>query len=415
MGHARVGIIHYSAPPVIGGVERVIAEHVRLLVQLGYQTAVITGRGDPNALPKETEFIKIAELDSQHPLILEISSNLERGKVPEEFFEALEGLKEKLVPVLAGFDKLIVHNIFTKHFNLPLTAALVNLLDGEKIKGIIAWCHDLTWTSPSSGSKVHPGYPWDLIRSYHPKVQYVVVSTSRQSELAGLFGCPTDRIEVIYNGVDPTEVLGLSLDSHALISRLEMLESDINLLMPVRVTKAKNIEYALEVTAAIKNASVSPKLVLTGPPDPHDSMSMEYYQSLLELRRNLGVDNEMRFVFESGPNPDQGYLISSRVVGDLLRISDVMFMPSHREGFGMPVLEAGLAGIPVVSTGVPAAVEIAADRILIFQKDQPAEQTAQNIINLVNSNPISRLRRQVLQNYTWKAIFKRQIEPLLNR
>jgi glycosyltransferase involved in cell wall biosynthesis len=74
-----------------------------------------------------------------------------------------------------------------------------------------------------------------------------------------------------------------------------------------------------------------------------------------------------------------------------------------------------LAGIPVVSTGVPAAVEIAADRILIFQKDQPAEQTAQNIINLVNSNPISRLRRQVLQNYTWKAIFKRQIEPLLNR
>ena len=80
----------------------------------------------------------------------------------------------------------------------------------------------------------------------------------------------------------------------------------------------------------------------------------------------------------------------------------------------MPVLEAGLAGVPVVSTGVPAAVEIAPDQVVVIQKDQPPEETAHQIINLVNSNPISRLRRQVLQNLTWEAIFERQIGPLLH-
>jgi len=413
--HPRVGIIHYSAPPVVGGVERVISEHVRLLVQSGYPTAVISGRGDQNALPSGAEFIKIPELDSQHPLILEISSYLERGEVPGEFFNALEDLKETLAPVLSDFEKLMVHNVFTKHFNLPLTAALVKLLEDKTARGIIAWCHDLTWTSPNSQSKVHPGYPWDLLRTYNPQIQYVVVSKRRQSELAGLFGCPEDRFAVIYNGINPADVLGLSPESYDLISRIGMLESDLNLLMPVRVTGAKNIEYALQVTAAIKQSGVAPKLVLTGPPDPHDSASIEYFKSLLELRRKLGVEHEMRFVFESGPDPDQGYFISNRSVGDLLRVSDIMFMPSHREGFGMPVLEAGLAGVPVVSTGIPASVEIAADQVVIFQKDQPAGQTAQQIINLVNSNPISRLRRQVLRNHTWEAIFERQIGLLLNR
>jgi hypothetical protein len=60
--------------------------------------------------------------------------------------------------ILRRFDHLIVHNVFTKHFNLPLTAALFELLDAQRIPHCIAWCHDFTWTSPHSRSKVHAGY-----------------------------------------------------------------------------------------------------------------------------------------------------------------------------------------------------------------------------------------------------------------
>jgi glycosyltransferase involved in cell wall biosynthesis len=324
-------------------------------------------------------------------------------------------LAKTLAPILSRFDNIVVHNVFTKHFNLPLTAALHRFLDEDHTPNCVAWCHDFTWTSPSSGSKVHPGYPWDLLRTHRSDVTYVVVSKRRQQELAGLFGCPAEEIRVIYNGVDPHTLLGLSAEGTALVERLGLLEQDLVLLMPVRVTRAKNIEYALRVVAALKAHGCHPRLVLTGPPDPHDAESMAYFRSLQALRAELGVEREMRFVFESGSDPHEPYLVDAGVVGDLFRVSDLMFMPSHREGFAMPVLEAGLAGLPVVCTGVPAAAEIGGEDVIVFDLDEDAGRLAARILSWAEGNAVHRLRRRVRQSYTWQAIFRRDIEPLLGR
>lgn len=414
MNDRKVAFLHYAAPPVIGGVEGVIKAHLKEFNHAGYACTVIAGRGDITALPPETNFIEIPEIDSQHPEIVRLNQELEAGRVPENY-DALEWkLVDLLGPVLQEFDHIIVHNIFTKHFNLPLTGALHRLLDQAKIRNCIAWCHDFTWTSPSSGSKVHPGYPWDLLRTRRSDCVYVVVSQERQHTLAELFQCPIEEIFVVYNGVDPLVTLGLSERGMRLVNALGLMKSDINLLMPVRVTGAKNIEFALEVLQALKKMDIKPMLVLTGPPDPHDPDSMNYYQSLRELRDDLGVSREMRFVFESGPDPDQPHFIDERVVGDLYRISDIMFMPSHREGFGMPVLEAGLAGIPVVSRDVPAAQELAHGEATIFSEDADADQVANQLVQILERSPISRLRRRVRQHYTWRAIFEDTIQQLLH-
>jgi glycosyltransferase involved in cell wall biosynthesis len=197
-----------------------------------------------------------------------------------------------------------------------------------------------------------------------------------------------------------------------LIDRLGLFEAEMLLLMPVRVTRAKNIEYALRVIAELKRR-LNPKLILTGPPDPHDPKNMKYFQSLLKLCQELGIEDNIHFVYQSGPLADEPYLIDSRVVGDLYRVSDVVFMPSHREGFGLPVLEAGLAGAPVVCTNIPAAQEIGKEDVTIFSTGQSEDELAELIIKTVESNPVSRFRRRVRQDFTWEALFKRRIEPLI--
>jgi glycosyltransferase involved in cell wall biosynthesis len=334
--------------------------------------------------------------------------------MPDGFDSLVDRLLEALTATLRPFNNVIVHNVFTKHFNLPLTAALHLLLDAGTIQRCIAWCHDFTWTSLNSRSKVYPGYPWDLLRTHRPDMTYVVVSEQRRGELATLFGCPPEDIRVIYNGVDPKTLLGLSYEGYALIERLGLLQSDLVLLMPVRITQAKNVEYALRVVAALKTRGCCPKLVLTGPPDPHDVRSMAYFRSLQELRRELGVEAEMRFVFESGPDPEPSLTIDDRVVGDLYRVCDVMFMPSHREGFGMPVLEAGLAGVPVVCSGdVPAALEIGGEDVIRFDIDENPDRLVERILTWIINNPTCQLRRRVRQAYTWQEIFRRDIRPLL--
>jgi glycosyltransferase involved in cell wall biosynthesis len=90
-----------------------------------------------------------------------------------------------------------------------------------------------------------------------------------------------------------------------------------------------------------------------------------------------------------------------------------MFMPSHREGFGMPVLEAGLAGIPVVSRAVPAAQELAEQEALIFSPDDKPAAVANQITGLLEQSALARLRQRVRRQYTWQAIFEKDIQPLL--
>lgn len=187
------------------------------------------------------------------------------------------------------------------------------------------------------------------------------------------------------------------------------------MLMPVRVTRAKNIEYALEVVATLKAEGTKVKLVLTGPPDPHDDGSMAYFRSLQRLRDDQGLHEEMHFVFESGPDADNSYPISLDVVADLYRVADLLFMPSLQEGFGMPVLEAGLLGLPVVaSKTVPAAEEIGGEDVFRFSLDQPPEDLAKRLLTWATDDPRLRLARRTRQSFTWEAIFRDEIEPLLH-
>lgn len=412
----RVAILHYSAAPVIGGVESVIQTHTRLFAETGYWTTILAGRGEQEALPPGAELIRIPELDSKHLQILEISKELEQGHVPEKFEALVNDLMESLASALLSVELLIIHNVFTKHFNLPLTAALFRLLDEGSLPNCVAWCHDITWTSPNSRSKVYPGYPWDLLRSYRADVTYVTVSQHRQQELADLLGCPPEQIHVIYNGVDPAELFALSDVGMALIERLDLWDSDLNLLMPVRVTQAKNIELALQVVAALKARGTRPKLVVTGPPDPHDQMNIDYFRSLLALRAQLGVVWEMRFVYESGPSADEPFLVDMPIVAELLRVSDALFMPSHREGFGMPVVEAGLVGIPIFCADtIPAAKEIGGQDVIMFSPGADPDQIAGLILKRVDDSPVLRLRRRVRQGLTWRSIFHGQVLPLLER
>jgi mannosylglucosylglycerate synthase len=409
----RAAFVHYSAPPVVGGVESIIHAHARTFLQAGYSVTVVAGRGAQDALPSGTSLALIPEMDSVHPAILRARAALERGQVPPGFGGLADHLAAKLAVVLEPFDHVIVHNVLSMHYNLALTAALFQLLERGRLRGCINWCHDLSWTSLRSRPKVFAGQPWDLLRTYHPDVTYVAVSRRRRAELVELVGCEEQRVHVIYSGVEPAVLLGLSTEGLELAERLELLAGDLNLLMPVRITPAKNIEFALRLAGALKSSGCSPRLIVTGPPDPHDEQSVDYFASLRALRVELGLEHEARFVFDSGPDPDVPHIIGMSLVSELLRLADLMLMPSHSEGFGMPVLEAALVGVPVVATDVPAAEEIGGDDVLRFDAGRQPADVASEILEWLESNPISRLRRRVRQRYSWQAIFRQQIQPLL--
>ena len=133
--NASIAILHYTAPPIVGGVESIIFEHARLLNEAGYPPRLVVGRGGDGGLPAGQPVTLIPEIDTGSHVHPELAEALNRGELLPEFESWRDRIAAALAEALAGVDVLIAHNVMTMHFNLPLTAALHKL----RVAQFISW------------------------------------------------------------------------------------------------------------------------------------------------------------------------------------------------------------------------------------------------------------------------------------
>jgi glycosyltransferase involved in cell wall biosynthesis len=93
----------------------------------------------------------------------------------------------------------------------------------------------------------------------------------------------------------------------------------------------------------------------------------------------------------------------------------VLFLPSREEGFGIPILEAGLSGIPVFCADIPPLRDLGMSSVNYFSLDDKPEKIASLISEGLSTNIILAFRVRVRQQYAWQQIYRQQIEPLLER
>lgn len=416
-------MLHYTCPPVVGGVEAVMAAHARLFASAGYEVTVIAGRGPaPQPEPPKIHTVIVPLIDSKNEELLAINQQLDAGEVPERFEPFAEAIYRRLKDQLKGFEACIVHNAFTLHKNLPLTAALFRLAADLPEVRFISWCHDLAWTNPLYAPVLYNGKPWDLLRTVAPGVTYVAISPQRQGEILETFQpkLAVEAVPVIPNGVAFADFLKLGQETLAVLAAAELdraiQEKALLLLLPARITRRKNIELAVRVAAALKKRGQPVRMIVTGPPGPHNPKNDVYVRELLALREELGVEQEVVFLMERWQD-EQGRprTISDEVIADLYRVGDALFFPSSQEGFGIPLLEAGLARIPAFCSRLNPFVEIAGELPYYFDPESAPESVAGLILEKLAANDQYRLRRVVLENYTWESIFEQQLKPLVSQ
>jgi len=406
----NISILHYAAPPIVGGVESTIYHHSRLLSSAGYDVSVIAGRGESfnNKIPLHL----IPEIDSRHPEVIDIGSALASGEVLNEFTNLRDTLFQKLNVLLENTDILIVHNVITLHKNLALTAAL-KLISEQKNPAMIAWCHDFAWQDTLYTPDLHHGYPWDLLRSPWADVHYVTVSNHRKNILADLLGIPEAEINVIPPGMDVDQFLKLSPLTREIIDHLNLLDADPLVLLPARLTRRKNIEFALRVVDSIKHDFPEVSLIITGPPGPHNPKNIAYLESLRSLRNELLLESNIHFLYEFG-ELGQTKNIPDEVIADLYQLSDILLFPSFHEGFGIPILEAGLARMPIFSSDIPPVRESSNGLINLFDPNGDPMKVGDQISSYLKSDRTYKLRKNVMSQFTWKSILNTKIIPLLD-
>jgi glycosyltransferase involved in cell wall biosynthesis len=277
---------------------------------------------------------------------------------------------------------------------------------------MIAWCHDFAWQDSLYTPDLHPGYPWDLLKSPWPNLRYVTVSQHRRTRLAKLLQVPEANIDVIPPGVDVYKFLEITPTVQEIVDQLQLLDADPLILLPARITRRKNIEFAIKVIESLKNDHPQVALVITGPPGPHNPKNIAYLDMLLGLRQDLQLSSNVHFLYELKGEQDILILPEERIA-ELFRLADVIIFPSHREGFGIPVLEAGLSRVPVFASDIPPVRESSNDLINLFDPSGDPSVAANQISTYIQSDRTYQLRRHVIKSFTWQSILKKQIIPLL--
>ncbi|HSL45089.1 MAG TPA: glycosyltransferase family 4 protein [Anaerolineales bacterium] len=401
----KIALLHYSAPPVVGGVESILGQHARLMADAGHEICIVAGRGEQT--DPRIPFYHLPLADSRHPEVLEIKAELDQGRIPPKFGILVEELTAHLKEVLNDIDVLIAHNVCSLNKNLALTASIRNLAGANHMRTIL-WHHDLAWTTPRYRHELYDGYPWDLLKQAWPGVKQVTISEMRQQELAELFQISQDEITVVPNGLDISRFHKLEKQTRAYVHQLALLAASPLLLLPVRITPRKNIELALRVCASLRQYFPDTKLIVTGPLGPHNPANVEYFEKLTALREELELENSVCFLAELTTE-----YIPDEVIFDFYHLADALFLPSQEEGFGIPILEAGLAGLPIFCSDIPPLQSLGTAHAVYFSPDANPGPLAKIIADDLSSNRVFRMRMEVRRGFTWERIYAQDIAPLL--
>lgn len=172
----RITFLHYAAPPIIGGVESVLAHQADAAAAAGHTVSVITGVVRPGGaiLPCVTcpWWIPPTRPSSQ------LAKQMARGVQPSSFATLTAQIERELDETLRvlGTQVLVAHNVASLAKSLPLTAALHTLSQRPGAPGLVLWHHDLAWSATRDRTGLFVCV--DLLRRDWPWVQQVAISRS---------------------------------------------------------------------------------------------------------------------------------------------------------------------------------------------------------------------------------------------
>ena len=398
-GVRRILFVHYTTPQVLGGVEQVMAAHAAALLADGKDVAVLAGRG--GIKPRGVRIVRVAEADSRHPAVERELAALSKGVRTPAYDALVARLMGKIRPHVKRADRVVVHNVMTMPMNLALTEVLATLAR-EHPGRVIAWTHDISYFDERYAAMRREGAPWDLLTRAIPGVRYVTVSEQRAEQLARLTKLARGEIEVVTNGVDVGEVLGLAPTGMRLAQRLRLFDADPLLLLPVRLTRRKRVEAAIDATAVLRRRGRAAMLVVTGTVGPHDATNKAYLAEL--TKRAKGVEG-VHLLAALGLRVKYGTVV------DLFSLADVLVFPSETEGFGIPMLEAGLHRLPIVCSDIPALRETGGDDPIYIPPDASGEVIADAIERALDT-PVMRMRARA-RAHAWDRVLRERVLPVI--
>ena len=323
----KILMLTWEYPPrIVGGIARVVHDLSKRLIKDGHEVTVVTYRDNASVPEYENDKgVNVYRVDNYmiHPnnfidWIMQLNFNM--------MAKATEIINKE-----GGFDVIHAHDWLVTYaakslknaYDIPIVAT-IHATEAGRNSGI----HDDT-------QRYINDTEWLLT---YEATEVIVNSNYMKNELQRLFGLPFDKINVIPNGINLNNFVGIERDYD--FRRQYAMDNEKIILYVGRLVYEKGIQHLIAAMPKILSNYNDAKLVIVGKGGMLDELKAE--------TSNLGLDNKVYFT---------GYM-DSKKIQKMYKCADVAVFPSTYEPFGIVALEAMLAGVPTVVSDIGGLDEI---------------------------------------------------------
>ncbi|HLB64665.1 MAG TPA: glycosyltransferase, partial [Anaerolineales bacterium] len=93
--------------------------------------------------------------------------------------------------------------------------------------------------------------------------------------------------------------------------------------------------------------------------------------------------------------------------------ADALLLTSREEGFGIPLVEAGLSRLPVFCADIPSLRALGMEEARYFSPDADPRHIARLLAEHFRQDRVARLAARAWREFTWEGIYQERIAPLL--
>lgn len=273
--------------------------------------------------------------------------NAKHYSIAEQF--KLPGQLRKEKCDVIHFPHFNVPLFYRKPFTVTIHDLTLSLFAGRKMK---KWHHKLAYNL--------------TIKSATKRAKKIIaVSRHTKKDIVKHLYIPEEKIQVVYNGVDPKFKLIRDLDK--LTPTLKKYKIEKPFLLYTGVWRShKNLPRLIEAFGILKREKrLDIQLVITGKPDP-------LHPEVKETVKNLQLQEDVIF-----PG-----VVSEEELIHLYNAASIFVFPSLYEGFGLPVIEAMSCGTPVAASNKSSIPEVCGKDNAVFFNPKSTQEIAESITML---------------------------------
>jgi glycosyltransferase involved in cell wall biosynthesis len=150
------------------------------------------------------------------------------------------------------------------------------------------------------------------------------------------------------------------------------------LLAVSRLAPEKNLEFALEVLARVRESFPSTGLVIVGSGSEEGRLKLKV--------KSLKLEGVVEFVGWQDPARTTGGVQSGGDLASFYKTANAFIQTSLFEGYGLSLVEAGLSGLPVITTPVGIANELEHGKDAYIYPAGNVALFASGVVDLIENN-----------------------------